>query len=137
MVEQGRVMNEAGLVMKSGEGEVLRVLGCEVKFVCLGDQTRSAFSLMECKAPRELGPPLHKHEWDEAYYVIEGEVRFTLGSRETIVAAGDFIYAPAGTVHAFRGASEQPCRVLIFDAPAHTEGFFRDTEREVRNMPVD
>jgi uncharacterized RmlC-like cupin family protein len=53
------------------------------------------------------------------------------------VGSGDFLYVPGGTVHGFRGASETPARMLIFDAPAHAEGFFRDVEREVTEMPRD
>jgi hypothetical protein len=54
-----------------------------------------------------------------------------------VVRAGDFIYAPAGTLHGFQGASSEPARVIIFDAPAHAESFFRDLEREVKELPRD
>ncbi len=53
------------------------------------------------------------------------------------IAAGDFLYAPGGVLHGFQGMSEQPARLLIFDAPAAAEAFFRDVEREVRELPAD
>jgi hypothetical protein len=40
-------------------------------------------------------------------------------------------------VHGFSGASDHPARMLILDVPAHPEGFFRDVEREVRDLPRD
>lgn len=125
-------MAKQSVVMKRGEGEEMRVLGCGLKYLCTADKTGRAWSLMETVLPQNAGPPLHDHPWDEAYYVVEGEVRFTLGNREDVFKTGDFIYAPAGTPHAFQGISAQPARVLVFDAPAHAEGFFRELEREVK-----
>jgi quercetin dioxygenase-like cupin family protein len=130
-------MSKQAVVVKSGESEKLDVLGAEVRFLCQADKTDKAWSLMECVVPKEAGPPAHDHPWDEAYYVLEGEVQFTVGNRNVLVRRGDFIYAPGGTLHAFQGASDHPARMLIFDAPAAAEGFFRDTEREVKVFPGD
>lgn len=130
-------MSKQMVVVKRGEGEALRVMGADVRFLCAADKTDKAWSLMEVVLPKHSGPPPHDHPWDEAYYVVEGEVRFFLGGQERLVKAGDFIYAPGGTLHGFHGDSERPARMLIFDAPAHAEGFFRDVEREVREIPRD
>ena len=123
--------------MKQNEGEKLRVLGTEVRFLCPAEKTEKTWSLLEAVLPFDAGPPPHDHPWDEAYYVVEGEVRFQVGEKEQLVKAGDFVYAPGGTVHAFKGASQQPARVLVFDAPAAAEAFFRDVDREVKQMPAD
>jgi quercetin dioxygenase-like cupin family protein len=129
-------MTKQPFVLKQGEGEVLPVLGSQIKFVCTGERTGRAWSLIECAAPRDVGPPPHHHEWDEAYYILAGKVRFSVDGRELVVGAGDFLMLPGGTVHGFAGATDD-ARLLIFDAPAHAEGFFRDTSREVREMPGD
>jgi quercetin dioxygenase-like cupin family protein len=120
------------LTMKRGEGETLSVMGADVKFLCTADRTEHAWSLMEVTLPPDAGPPPHTHPWDEAYYVLEGEVRFFLDGKEQLVRGGDFIYAPGGTLHGFQGASASPARLLIFDAPAHAESFFREVEQEVK-----
>jgi quercetin dioxygenase-like cupin family protein len=130
-------MDKQALILKKDEGEKLQVLGAEVRFLCQGEHTGRAWSLMEAVLPFEGGPPPHEHPWDEAYYVVEGEVRFVLGGKVQHFKAGDFVYAPGGTLHAFQGASQQPARVLVFDAPAAAEGFFRDVHREVSCMPAD
>ncbi len=124
-------------VVRSGEAEKMNVMGAQVAFLCQADQTGKAWSLMEVVLPRDSGPPLHEHPWDEGYYVLEGEVRFALGEQDLLARAGDFLYAPGGTRHAFQGASETPARVLVFDAPAAAEAFFRDVDREVKDLPAD
>lgn len=130
-------MSKQAVILKHGEGETLSVMGAAVRFLCDPARTDQAWSLMETVLPENSGPPLHEHPWDEAYYVVDGAVRFTVGDKSMTVTAGDFIYAPGGTLHAFQGASKQPARVLVFDAPAAAERFFRDVAREVREMPRD
>jgi quercetin dioxygenase-like cupin family protein len=130
-------MAKQAITVKSGEGEKLAVLGTEVRFLCEGKRTDKAWSLMEVLLPKESGPPAHDHPWDEGYYIVEGEVRFVLGDKVQLVKSGDFVYAPGGTLHAFQGVSERPARVLVFDAPAAAEQFFRDLSREVKALPAD
>jgi quercetin dioxygenase-like cupin family protein len=125
-------MSKHVVVMKQGEGETLSVLGAQVKFLCPGDKTDHAWSLMEVVLPMHAGPPPHDHAWDEAYYVTHGQVRFHVAGQEQLIKAGEFLYAPGGTLHGFEGASEEPAHMLIIDAPAHAETFFRDVDREVK-----
>jgi quercetin dioxygenase-like cupin family protein len=123
-------------IMRRDEAEALNVLGVEVRFMCPAETTGKAFSLMENLIPKDAGPPPHTHDWDEAYYVISGAVDFEIAGERVQVRAGDFAYAPAGTVHAFKGATDTPARMLVFDAPAHAETFFKAVDRQVR-QPAD
>ncbi len=125
------------LVVSRDPAAALKVLGADVRFLCEAEHTAGAFSMMEVMLPLGAGPPLHHHAWDEAYYVADGLVRFVLDGVEREVGAGDFLYAPAGTVHGFSGLSASPARLLILDAPAHAAGFFRQVHREVQQLPQD
>jgi quercetin dioxygenase-like cupin family protein len=130
-------MNKEALTVKSGESEAMPVLGTNVRFLLEAARTNNTFSLMEVELPKDQGPPPHDHPWDEAYYIIDGDVWFLVGDKEQVFSTGDFVYAPGGLVHAFHGAGEKPARVLVFDAPATAEGFFREASREVVNYPED
>lgn len=58
--------------------------------------------------------PLHvHHEDDEAWYVIEGALRFRLADRELIAPAGSTVLVPAGVPHTFGNAGPEPSRYLI------------------------
>ncbi len=127
-------MNKEPITVKNGHTEALRVLGTEVRFLCEANATGNAWSLMEVTMPRGSGPPLHAHDWDEAYYIIEGEVQFTVGVQSVLTTLGDFVYTPAGVSHAFHGASARS-RVLILDVPAHAAKFFKEVNREVTELP--
>src|SRR5271170_7253951 len=130
-------MGKHALITRGGDIKPLQVLGTQVRFLCQPADTNHSFSMMEVLCPRDAGPPLHHHDWDEAYYIADGEVRFILGTETQIVKRGDFVYAPAGTVHGFSGVSEAPSRILILDAPATAAAFFAEVDREVKVIPDD
>lgn len=125
------------IVVPSGTAKALAVLGVELRFLCRPEDTGGAWSLMENIIPRNAGPPPHHHNWAEAYYVTSGAVDFEIEGRPMRVSAGDFVYAPANTVHGFKGASDEPARMLVFDAPAHAAKFFEEVDQQVRTVPDD
>lgn len=58
--------------------------------------------------------PLHVHHSDdEAWYVIEGALRFRFADRELIATAGSTVLVPAGVPHTFGNAGPDPSRYLI------------------------
>jgi quercetin dioxygenase-like cupin family protein len=130
-------MTKQAVVVRNGESEALSVTGAEVRLLCAGELTGQAWSVSECTAPENSGPPPHQHAWDEGYYILEGEIRFTLGDKQVVAKRGDFVYVPANTLHGFQGASATPARMLYFDAPAHAGSFFRDAAREIKDFPRD
>lgn len=48
-----------------------------------------------------MGPPPHRHDWDETFYVTKGQVIFSCGGSVTTCEAGTLVHVPGGTVHAF------------------------------------
>jgi quercetin dioxygenase-like cupin family protein len=130
-------MNPQSMIVNSQAVSPLQVLGTEVRFLCEAANTDNAWSLMHVTLPRDSGPPPHTHRWDEAYFVIEGDVDFTVGTQCFTASTGHFVYTPGGVIHGFRGASAQPARLLIFDAPAHAGEFFKRVDREVKVLPRD
>jgi mannose-6-phosphate isomerase-like protein (cupin superfamily) len=127
----------AGVLVKASDGNTLNVLGMPLRFLCDAQDTNGAWSLMEEDIPIGHGPPPHRHDWDEAYYVIEGALDFEMDGELVRIGRGDFVNLPRNTVHAFKGASPSPARVLIFAAPAHSSAFFEEVNREVRRVPDD
>jgi uncharacterized cupin superfamily protein len=56
----------------------------------------------------------HWHDdLDETFYVLEGEIEFLLDGAWHRAPAGSTVFVPAGTVHAFRNAGDQPARQLV------------------------
>jgi quercetin dioxygenase-like cupin family protein len=108
-----------------------------LRFLCDSRETGGAWSLFEEEIPLGMGPPPHRHNWDEAYYVLQGAVDFEIEGEPVTISAGDFARLPANTIHGFKGASETGARVLIFAAPGHSSEFFEELNNEVRTVPDD
>ena len=63
--------------------------------------------------PRTIAP-LHVHfEDDEAWYVLDGTLRFRLGDDEIEAGAGTAVFAPRGVAHTFWNPSPEPARYLL------------------------
>ena len=124
-------------ILKAGQRPALNVLGMPLTMLCEASETGGAWSLFEEEVPMGMGPPAHRHDWDEAYYILEGEVDFEIDGVAVRSAKGDFNYLPRNTVHGFKGASSFPARVLIFAAPAHGSEFFRELNDTIRSLPED
>jgi len=119
------------MVVQPGTRPTLQVLGAGIRFLCEAEDTAGAFSVMDNDLPFGAGPPAHRHDWDEAYFVISGAVEFEIEGEKIPAEAGTFVYAPAGTLHAFQCTSQEPARMLVIDAPAHAAAFFKQVDREV------
>ena len=113
-------------IVKAGQRPPMNVLGMPLRMLCEAGETGGAWSLFEEEVPLGMGPPPHRHDWDEAYYILDGEIDFEVDGEPVKSKTGDFNYLPRNTVHGFKGASETPSRVLIFAAPAHGSEFFHE-----------
>ncbi len=96
----------------------------------LGNQTNGAYSLLEIVVPPGGGPPLHvHHNEEEAFYVIEGELKVQVWDREAKASAGSFVLLPKNIPHAFRIEDSRPAKVLALLSPPGFEGYFIDYGR--------
>jgi quercetin dioxygenase-like cupin family protein len=77
--------------------------------------------------PNANVPPAHSHaDNDEFVYVLEGVLHFRVGSEERDLSAGDWMFTPRGTVHAFSNPHPTAARALVTITPDIGEQYFRD-----------
>jgi mannose-6-phosphate isomerase-like protein (cupin superfamily) len=67
--------------------------------------------------PRLVAPPHIHHRDDEAWYVLDGALRFRLGDDEIEASAGSGVLGPRGLPHTFWNPYEQPARYLLVMTP--------------------
>ena len=72
------------------------------------------------------GPPLHRHDFEEMFSVLEGEIEATFRGKKTIIRAGETINIPACAPHQFQNKSGQWARLLCLCSPAGQEEFFKE-----------
>jgi mannose-6-phosphate isomerase-like protein (cupin superfamily) len=55
---------------------------------------------------------LHKHDYDEVVYVIEGQSTWTIGEQQVIARTGDTVVVHAGEPHSFVNSGEGRLRQI-------------------------
>jgi quercetin dioxygenase-like cupin family protein len=63
----------------------------------------------------------HVHAYEEAFYVLEGEVLVALGETVHRLVAGDYTLMPTGLRHALANTSAAPVRFLSLNSPRKVE----------------
>jgi quercetin dioxygenase-like cupin family protein len=112
-------------IREPGEGRTIGVVGDTYRFLATGEDTGGRYALWEAVVPPGGGPPPHVHSREEeGFFVLEGEITFTVGGERVVALAGTFANMPVGTPHSFRNESDRPARMLISVAPAGLESMF-------------
>ena len=70
------------------------------------------------------GPHLHRHDFDEAFYVLEGELTFQVEDAVITKRAGELAFAPRGVAHTLANHSDAPARYVLVCTPAGFERYF-------------
>ena len=113
-----------------GGGRKVAIAGDVYQIKLTGADTGGRFAMFEFFVPPGGGPPAHVHtREDEAFYVLEGEITFTVAGGEFVVPAGGFVHAPRDVPHRFTNATDKPARAIVIATPAGLEDFFLEIGR--------
>ena len=82
------------------------------------------YCLIDMNVPPGGGPPPHRHDFEEMFTLIDGEIEFTFRGETSTIRAGSTINIPANAPHSFRNKSSGVARMLCMCTPAGQEEFF-------------
>jgi quercetin dioxygenase-like cupin family protein len=91
-----------------------------------GEDTAGRFCVIDMHIPPGGGPPPHRHDFEEMFIVLEGEIEATFRGMKSVVRAGDTVNIPANAPHQFHNASPNATRLLCICSPAGQEKFFQE-----------
>jgi len=130
-------MRDNAIVFAAGEGKLLSARGSAMFFKATRASTNGAFSFMErTLPPGGRKPPPHIHtDCEEAFYVLDGEIEFSLGAETVVGRPGSFVHVPGGVSHTFGNATTAASRLLIIHAPAMDSYFEELQELWSRQVP--
>ena len=103
------------IVVPPGEGHRVG----NVEFLARSaDTPRFNLALITLQPHRE-GPEQHAHAAeDDSFYVLEGELTFTVDDDEVVAGPGTFVLVPPGVPHTFANRGEAVVRMVNIHAPA-------------------
>jgi quercetin dioxygenase-like cupin family protein len=95
------------------------------KVVLRSEETDGHVSMIDNIVPAGTkGPFLHQHDFDEAFYILEGELVFQVRDERITARAGDLAFAPRNVPHTFTNRSDRPARYVLVCTPAGFERYF-------------
>jgi uncharacterized cupin superfamily protein len=89
-----------------------------------GDDTVGRYCVIDRFVPPGGGPPLHRHDFEEMFTVLEGAIEVTFRGTTSTAHAGETLNIPANAPHRFSNASAEPARLLCMCSPPGQELFF-------------
>lgn len=112
-------------------GEAYWIMGTLFTYLVTGADSEGRYFTVIVDLGPEQGPPPHIHHLEEEqFYILDGELTYSVGDQTFALSTGDFIHIPRGTVHSFKNGPK-PSRLLATFAPAGIEGFFREVGERV------
>jgi quercetin dioxygenase-like cupin family protein len=92
----------------------LGLVGDTYTILVTGEETAGKYTLIDMHVPPGGGPPPHRHDFEEMFTVLDGEVLVTFRGETLVARAGETINVPANA----------PSRLLCMCAPSGQEEFF-------------
>jgi len=119
-------MDKTRTIHTAGGAERLELLGNVLELRATADETAGTLSAVEYDAvPGFPGPPLHVHDFDELFYVLEGRLDVRAGDEVTELGPGASAYLPGHEPHTFANPGDERVRFLVVCVPGGFEAYFR------------
>jgi len=100
------------------------VVGDVYTILITGEQTAGRYALIDMFVPPGGGPPPHRHDFEEMFHVLDGEVQVLFRGARSTAQAGATVNIPANALHEFKNLADKPARPLCLVSPAGEEQFF-------------
>src|SRR3954453_5605428 len=119
---------ERNMIVVRADGELphLGVAGNTYTTLLSGKDTDGRYCLIDMYVLPNGGPPPHRHDFEESFTVLEGEIEATFRGKTVIAKAGAALAIPANAPHRFQNKTAQPARLLCICSPAGQEEYFAE-----------
>jgi quercetin dioxygenase-like cupin family protein len=102
------------------------LVGDTYTILLAGKDTAGRFCLIDMHIPPGGGPPPHRHDFEESFILLEGEIEATFRGVKSVVRAGETVHIPANAPHEFQNTSSRAARLLCICSPSGQEEFFAE-----------
>ncbi|HEY1984998.1 MAG TPA: cupin domain-containing protein [Terracidiphilus sp.] len=119
-------LNQDGTLPRIG------LVGDAYTILVSGKQTNGRLCVIDMHIPPGGGPGPHRHDFEETFVLLEGEIEATFRGVKSTVRAGQTINIPSNAPHRFHNVSSRPAHLICICSPAGIEDFFMEV-----GVPLD
>lgn len=114
------------------------IVGDTYTILVSGKDTGGRYCLIDMLVADGGGPAPHRHDFEEMFTVLEGEIEVTFRGAKRVAKTGGTVNIPANAAHGFKNVSGRPARMLCMCTPAGQDEFFSEigTRVATRTSPA-
>ena len=117
-----------GLALTQVDGasaQHIGLVGDTYTITVAGKDTGDRFCVIDMHVPPGGGPGPHRHDFEETFILLEGEMEVIFRGEKSVVKAGSTINIPSNAPHQFHNSSSRPVRMICICSPAGNDRFFQ------------
>jgi mannose-6-phosphate isomerase-like protein (cupin superfamily) len=124
-------------ITEPGGGKHMAIAGDINSILASKDDTGGTYSVVEIKVFPNGGPMPHIQTREhEGFYVLEGEITFTMDGKEIIAKSGNFVNVPPHVTHSFKNKTNILAKMLVVLVPGGLENLFFQVGDEVLDTTI-
>lgn len=100
------------------------IVGDSYTILLTGEQTGGQYCLIDMHVPPGGGPAPHRHDFEEMFSVLDGEIEISFRGETRTARAGETVNIPSNAPHAFTNKTATPARLLCMCTPPGQDAFF-------------
>ena len=127
---------EAFIVAPENYDEAMNVLGVQINVLAPNVATH-AYEITLQQGEEGAGPPPHRHDWDESFFVVRGNVEIHCEGNSTVCGPGTLVHLPAGTLHGYCFGAGGGQMLEITGQGGRAAEMFTNVSKEVPPGPPD
>ena len=114
----------------------LNVFGTDVTVLAAASQI-GGYGITHQQGEEGSGPPPHSHGWDEAFFVLTGEITFQCSDEMYLCPPGTLVHVPRNTVHAFTYGSGGGSMLEFTSSESKSAEMFTEVDAEIDSANPD
>jgi quercetin dioxygenase-like cupin family protein len=122
----GRALKLAAPEKDDGKLPHIGLVGDTYTITVSGQDTNDRFCVIDMHVPSGGGPGPHRHDFEETFIVLDGEIEVAFRGETSILRAGATANIPSNAPHRFHNASSAPARLICICSPAGMDRFFQE-----------
>jgi quercetin 2,3-dioxygenase len=116
---------QTSFILKENESrQTYNLLGHPAFLKVGGKDTEGQLSLFSGEYHKNQGPPLHLHDVDETFYILEGEFLFQAGDQRFTAVSGETIFVPRNMPHTYLTISDTGKMLFMVNPTGPIEQLF-------------
>lgn len=130
-----RTQHAAQVYVKKGAGRMFDMGTNMVEVKLSAADTNGRYSFQDEQWYPKFDVIPHYHKWrSETFYLLDGQLEWTVGGETRLMGKGDLVYIPPNTVHAVKVVGQKNAHVLFISEPG---GYEHYEEEELSYTPAE